>query len=90
MDKELFKIEIKELNKKCNELKRKFIAENCPFKVNDNVIMFGVKGIVTFIEVTDDGKFEYMVRKLKKDGTPSLNVTRVQPWNIQHLQKLPE
>lgn len=87
MDKELFKIEFKELNKKCNELKRKFIAENCPYKIGDKMIFDGKPVIIDSIRVHYDGSFVYYVRKTKKDGTPSHIVQCVYSCSMHKLKK---
>lgn len=46
-----------------------YIKENCPFKIGDRVKQGENIGTIEEIRVDNDGKFEYTIRKEKKDGT---------------------
>lgn len=50
-----------------------YIAENCPFKEGDKVVVPpNRQGTIERINADEFGDFSFDVRFLKKDGTPSL------------------
>lgn len=80
MDKETYVKRVQELNhirQKALEYNEKekakadesYIKENCPFNIGDRVKQGENIGTIEEIRVDNDGKFEYTIRKEKKDGT---------------------
>lgn len=64
-----------------------YITENCPFKIGDRVKQDSNVGTIEEIRVDNNGKFEYTIRKEKKDGTPSKNVFRTFSWYRNNVEK---
>lgn len=98
MDKETYvkrMAELAEIKQKALEYNRKerekaaesYISENCPFKKGDRIKYNGKPGTIEVIRVEYNGKFLYDVRFDKKDGTPSLRVTRIYPNEVNKIEK---
>lgn len=63
-----------------------YIADNCPFKVGDKVIVApNKKGTIEKIYADEFGYFSFDVRFIKKDGTPYKCATNV--WRMEKIQK---
>ena len=98
MDKETYIKRVQEMNhirQKALEYNRKemekaeesYISENCPFKKGDRIKYNGKPGTIEDIKAENDGKFRYVVRLDKKDGTPSLRDTTVYPYEAERIEK---
>lgn len=98
MDKETYVKRVQELNhirQKALEYNEKekakadesYIKENCPFKIVDRVKQGENIGTIEGIRVDNDGKFEYTIRKEKKDGTPSKIRFKTFPWYRNNVEK---
>lgn len=64
-----------------------YIKENCPFKIGDRVKQGENIGTIEEIRVDNDGKFEYTIRKEKKDGTPSKICFKTFSWYRNNVEK---
>ena len=82
MDKETYVKRVQELNhirqkaleyndKEKAKADESYIKDNCPVKIGDRVKQGENIGTIEEIRVDNDGKFEYTIRKEKKDDTPS-------------------
>lgn len=98
MDKETYvkrMAELAEIKQKALEYNRKerekatesYITENCPFKIGDRVKQGENIGTIEEIRVDNDGKFEYTIRKEKKDGTPSKICFKTFSWHRNNVEK---
>lgn len=98
MDKETYVKRVQELNhirQKALEYNEKekakadesSIKENCPFKIGDRVKQGENIGTIEEIRVDNDGKFEYTIRKEKKDGTPSKICFKTFSWYRNNVEK---
>jgi hypothetical protein len=98
MDKETYvkrMAELAEIKQKALEYNRKerekaaesYITENCPFKIGDRVKQGENIGTIEEIRVDNDGKFEYTIRKEKKDGTPSKICFKTFSWYRNNVEK---
>lgn len=64
-----------------------YIAENCPFKVGDKIIVPPDRnGTIEEIHADEFGYFSYDVRFIKKDGTPYKCATNV--WRTKGIKKV--
>lgn len=73
--------------KQVKKAKESYIADNCPFKVGDKVVVQSVKkGTIEKIYTNEDGDFSYDVRFVKKDGTPYKYTTSV--WDTDDMKKV--
>lgn len=98
MDKETYvkrMAELAEIKQKALEYNRKerekaaesYITENCPFKFGDRVKQGENIGTIEEIRVDNAGKFEYTIRKEKKDGTPSKICFKTFSWYRNNVEK---
>jgi hypothetical protein len=98
MDKETYVKRVQELNhirqkaleyneKEKAKVDESYIKENCPFKIGDRVKQGENIGTIEEIRVDNDGKFEYTIRKEKKDGTPSKIRFKTFSWYRNNVEK---
>lgn len=98
MDKETYVKRVQELNhirqkaleyneKEKAKVDESHIKENCPFKIGDRVKQGENIGTIEEIRVDNDGKFEYTIRKEKKDGTPSKICFKTFSWYRNNVEK---
>lgn len=64
-----FNDKIRALETELITIKKKYIKDNCPVEVGDNVSLYGTRGQIVSIKIDYSGGFCGTWKKYKKDGS---------------------